>query len=124
MLQLLGCDTPPHVSVGGQTLTVNPLDALLALYHGSTTSPQHNTCLQQAEGDLGQEYQAVGLKEAPRDPRVDGKAEASSQVLDALGLVVERRLAREDRLEEEPKVRTPIGSATWGLSWFWLPKFG
>lgn len=86
---------------------LSPRRPALAPGHGSTTSAQHTrlshkTRLQQAEGDLGQEYQAVGLEEAPRDPRVHRETEASPEILDALGLVVERRLAREDCLEEEP----------------------
>lgn len=71
-------------------------------------APQLNTCLQKAERDLGQEYEAVLLEKAPRDPRVHGEAEASPQVLDALGLVVKRRLAREYGLEEEPAVPKPV----------------
>lgn len=57
--------------------------------------------LQQAEGDLGEEGQAVLLEEASRDPRVHGEAQASPQVFNPLGLVVEGRLARHDGLEEE-----------------------
>lgn len=43
------------------------------------------------------------LEQAPRYPRVHRESEASPQVFHALGLVVNRRLARTDGLKEKPR---------------------
>lgn len=90
------------------TSTRSPCFGAVVLFKRSAThrdvkSKSRWIYLQQTEGELSQERQAMLLEKPSRDPRVDRKAKAPPQVFHALRLVTKRRRAGVDRLEEEPR---------------------